>query len=241
MEAPQGTAPREHRVADLGTGCGAVALAMLLHAHDLRVRGRIPAHCPVMTAAGWDIDRELTDAATHNAMLLGLARQFTVHTGDIALIRETHMAETADMVVANPPYRRPEQGRMPASTRRTRALFETEGALETFVRAAAYLVRNRQKFCSIYPAERLPDLITTCRNARLEPKRLRMVHSKADTEAILVLLETRKNAKPGCITQPPLILYAGQGAATTLTPLALSFCPHLACNPRGPQPDGDCS
>lgn len=217
---------RESTVADLGTGCGVVALAMLLDT-------------PQLCATGIDIDSVLTEAATANASRLGFSDRFTTHTVNLADIRKSLCAESAAIVVSNPPYRRVNQGRHAATALRTHALFETAGSLETFVNAAAYLVRNKGRFCCIYPAERLTQLITACTAARLEPKRLLMIHSKADREANLLLLETRKNANSGCTVDPPLILYTGEGETTTLTPEALAFCPHLACNPRGHQHTGE--
>ncbi|UZP66945.1 methyltransferase [Desulfovibrio mangrovi] len=223
---PAATSKKERTVADLGTGCGVVALAMLLDA-------------PQLTATGLDIDPALTAAAQANAETLGLAERFTARTADLADIRNALPAESFDLVVSNPPYRRADQGRHAATQQRTNALFETAGGLETFVNAAGYLVRNKGRFCCIYPAERLAELMNALTAARLEPKHLRMVHSKTDREAVLVLLEARKNANSGCTIHPPLILYSGEGEATTLTPQALAFCPHLACNARGHQPTGD--
>lgn len=243
---PEGS--REQSVADLGTGCGVVALALLLDAlpgpeetqpppgsgPTARSRRRAFMH-----ATGVDIDPLLCEAATYNAAALGLADRFAVHTLNLTEVRGILPAEGFDLVVTNPPYRRADQGRHAATERRTRALFETDGSLETFVRAGGFLVRNRGRFCCIYPAERLAALLTACTAARLEPKRMRMVHSKPDRDATLVLLEARKNAQPGCITEPPLILYTGQGEATALTREALEFCPYLACNARGHQQYGD--
>lgn len=242
---------REQSVADLGTGCGVVALALLLDALPGTPGTQCPQAAPdsekptraqrraFMHATGVDIDPLLCEAATYNAAALGLADRFAVHTLNLTEVRDILSAESFDLVVTNPPYRRADQGRHAATERRTRALFETDGSLETFVRAGGFLVRNRGRFCCIYPAERLAALLTACTAARLEPKRLRMVHSKPDRDAALVLLEARKNAQPGCVTEPPLILYAGQGEATALTREALEFCPHLACNARGHYQYGD--
>lgn len=223
---PAPASKKERTFADLGTGCGVVALAMLLDA-------------PHLFATGLDLNPALTAAAQTNAAALGLADRFDARTGDLADVRTVLDAESFDLVVSNPPYRRADQGRHSATQERTNALFETAGGLETFVSAAGYLVRNKGRFCCIYPAERLAELMTALAAVRLEPKHLRLVHSKQDREAVLVLLEARKNANPGCTIHPPLILYSGEGEATTLTPQALAFCPHLACNARGHHQTGD--
>lgn len=221
-------APGTATVADLGTGCGVIALAMLLDG-------------PGLTATGVDKDTTLTDAARRNANTLGVDHRFGIHTADLAAIREALPPESVDMVVSNPPYRRADQGRRSATAQRTDALFETAGTLDTFIRAAAYLVRNKGRFCCIFPAERIAELLTLCTHMRLEPKRMQLIHAKPDRDADLLLLESRKNAKPGCTIHPPLVLYTGEGDQTTLTAQALKFCPHLACNTRGRTLNGDCA
>jgi len=56
---------------------------------------------------------------------------------------------------------------------------------------------------------------------RLEPKRLRMVHSREGEEARLILVEGRKNGKPGLVVEPPLVVYAGEGRAYSAEVLAM--------------------
>jgi tRNA1(Val) A37 N6-methylase TrmN6 len=59
----------------------------------------------------------------------------------------------------------------------------------------------------IYPAVRCIDLLAAMRRARIEPKRLRMVHSFAGAEAALVLIEGNKDGRPGLKVLAPLIVY----------------------------------
>jgi tRNA1(Val) A37 N6-methylase TrmN6 len=59
----------------------------------------------------------------------------------------------------------------------------------------------------VYPAVRCIDLLHAMRDAGLEPKRLRMVHSFLDTEASLVLVEGIKGGKSGIKILAPLIVY----------------------------------
>lgn len=140
---------------------------------------------------------------------------------------------TCDLVVANPPYRIPGTGRPAATPARNAALFETKGTLAAFIGAASILLRTRGRFACVYGAARLSALLTALADAGLEAKRLRCVHSRVSGPAVLVLVEAMRGAKPGLVVEPPLILYEGEGAATTLTADALRFCPWLTCNMRG--------
>lgn len=209
--------------ADLGTGCGVVGLALLL------------AH-PRLTGTGIDIDEELADAARRNAAMLGLTERFRVLRADLAAPLEVSAfdalppAGSMDLVVANPPYRLPGSGRLSPSGQRTRALFETHGTLPAFAGAAARLLRTGGRSCWVYGPDRLPDLLLALRATGQEPRRLRCVHSRAHGPAARVLVEARRAGRPGLVVEPPLVLNAGQGAATALTGEALAFCPLLACN-----------
>ena len=208
------------RAVDLGTGCGIIGLTMLLENNELSV-------------TGVDIQEQLILAAEQNAKLLGVAENFHALHFDIADIRKSTLsAEFADIVVSNPPYRRHNQGRHTATKERTCALFETQGALSTFVQAASFLVKNKGAFCCIFPAERLEELLLACNQNKLTPKRLKFIHSKADQNGVLVLLEARKNGNCGVIVEPPLVLYHGTGDSTALTDEALAYCPFLECNAR---------
>ena len=66
--------------------------------------------------------------------------------------------------------------------------------------------------------------MTTLQKHKLEPKRLRMVHSNLQKEARLVLIEAVQGAKEGLTIEAPLILYDDKGLYSEE---ALSFCPFL--------------
>ena len=134
------------------------------------------------------------------------------------------------MVLCNPPYREPGRGRVCPDGSRTDARFESRAGLADFVRAAAYLVRNRKSCCFIHLAERADELLALMRQSRLQPKEALFVHQRADTTARLVLVRALKNGGPGLKVLPPLFLHEGQGGATRLCTAALAFCPDLACN-----------
>lgn len=207
------------RMADLGTGCGVAALAALL------------AHDTPREALGLDIDPTMTEAATANAALLGLSDRFTAVTADVTRIREALPPESFGLVLANPPYRRLGTGLSCQDDSRTQARFEAQGSLQDFLAAASWLLANKGALAVVFPAERLPELMAGCEAARLAPKRLRMVHSRLEEPARLVLLEAVKNAGTGLRALAPLVLYEGRGAATHICAAALSFCPFLAKNP----------
>lgn len=208
-------------VVDLGCGCGVVGLGLLLRSEK-----------PRLCVAGVDVNQQMLSCAIANADSLGFAERFAPVHCDVAAVRTCRELgpEQADLVVCNPPYRVPGTGKRPPDAGKDTARFEAVAPVADFVTAAGYLVRNRRRVCFIGLPERLPELFADMKAVRLEPKRVRFVHSRAAEASKLVLVEAVKNASAGLVVEPALALYEGQGDATRMTSEALAFCPFLACN-----------
>ena len=243
------------RLVDLGTGCGVAALAALLRheAKDSPEPARTPGSPdtletleipskPSVSALGLDIDPAMVEAAARNAARLGLEEAFGARLLDIRQVRSELAPEFFGLALLNPPYRPLETGRACGGPERTKARFEAQGGLEDFLDATAWLLANRGAAALVYPAGRLAQLLHGLVERRLTPKRLRLVHSRLEEPAKLVLLEAVKNGGAGLTVEPPLALYGrqtgstgqdghkGQPAAARLSAAALEFCPFLACN-----------
>lgn len=206
------------RLLDLGSGCGVAALAVLL---------RGDGH--VAEALGLDIDQAMTQAAAANAGRLGLAHAFTAGTADVRDIRNVVAPESFGLALTNPPYYRPGEGTACAEPARSRARSEQAAELGDFLAAAAYALTAGGRLAVVYPAGELAGLAAACRERRLEPKRLRLVHSRTGGPAKLLLLEAVKNGGRGLAVEWPLVLYK-QDTTAGMTRQALQFCPFLACN-----------
>jgi len=213
---------------ELGAGCGAAGLGLLL----LRGKGGL---------RGVDRDAEMVAAARANAVLLGLEHCAAFSKQDLCRRDEAwrHFAPPGsfDLVLANPPYRDQASGRMNPEPTRAGARFELHAGLEDFAAAARSGCSTRARFCLVYLAERLQQAVAVLDAAGFALKRLLPVHSRAGEPARLVLLEARKQAGQGVALEPPLVLYQGAGQATGVTEQALAFCPFLACNAGGRQPE----
>lgn len=186
------------RVVDLGTGCGILPLllAKLGDAEEL---------------VGVEVQHDLADRAKRNVVFNGLQSRIRILHEDVRAIRNVFPAGCADLVVSNPPYRRPDSGRIAPNDERAMARHELSGGLTDFIAAASWLLKNGGLFAVIYLAERLPELMSAMMMAGLEPKRLRMVHPCQGQSAKMVLLEGRKGGRPGLQVEAPLYVYADSG------------------------------
>lgn len=182
---------------DLGTGSGVVPLLLA-------------ARTGVRHVVGVEIQAELADRARRSVLLNGMQERIEILQEDLRNLHDRLPPQSFAVVVANPPFRRPGAGRQAPDAERAAARHELAGGLSDFLRAAAYLLPDGGRFCIIYLAERLVELLTTMRGLRLEPKRLRCVHPREGADANLVLVEGRKGGRPGLLVDPPLHVYDGK-------------------------------
>ena len=185
---------RGEKIADLGTGNGVIAL-ILAYLHSS------------LLITGVEIQLSMVDRANRNVRMNGFQERVTISQADVRNIQETFCPESFAAVVCNPPYRRTTSGRISPNVERKIARHEIAAGLADFLRAGAYLLPIKGRIAMVYPALRLVDLLHSMRNANLEPKRLRMVHSFADTKASLVLVEAVKGGRSGSEALSPLIVY----------------------------------
>lgn len=183
---------------DLGTGSGILPILLC-------------SRFPALSMTGLELQPELAELARCNVVDNGLAGQVRILDGDVRNCCSLFPPQSVDLVVSNPPYRPPGSGRVAPDRQRAAARHEQAGGLREFVAAAAYLLGSGGRFCLIHLAERLAELLAELRLARLEPKRLRLVHSRPADEARLVLVEARRDGRSGVRVEAPLYVYDGEG------------------------------
>lgn len=154
------------RVADVGAGCGVVGLALMLR-------------CGV-ALCGVDNAEVLVAAARNNAEKLGFEGQYQGICLDVLnqrALKESGLGGSFDVVVTNPPWRLEKGGRLSGSALRRAALFGNREVLPGFVAAARFLLREKGNLFLLAGVERLADTFAALAAQRLQPIRLRFVHS----------------------------------------------------------------
>lgn len=196
------------RIVDLGTGNGILPLL-------LSARGQYDS------ITGLEIQPEMVKRARRSVEFNNLEKLIRIIQCDIRCLPEELGAGYFDIVTANPPYRSQETGQVAPNDERAIARHELSGGVLDFLRAAAFLLKAGGRFYVVYLAERLAELLTEMRSVKLEPKRLRMVHSREGAPARMVLVEGRKGGNPGMTVEAPLIVYEGEGREYTEEVLAM--------------------
>jgi tRNA1Val (adenine37-N6)-methyltransferase len=187
---------------DLGTGSGIIVLIL---AQRFRC-GRV---------LGIEIQNDLVAIAERNVVLNGLTGQIEIRRGDVRCPETLCGPQSFSAAVFNPPYRRLRSGRTNSDPEKAVARHEIEGTIADFLAAAVYALRSEGRVYAIYPAVRMAELITKMRECRIEPKRLRLVHSRFDGEGEFVLMEGVKGGREGLNVAPPLFIYQDGGGYTS--------------------------
>jgi tRNA1Val (adenine37-N6)-methyltransferase len=193
-----GRREKGRRILDLGTGSGIISL-ILSHSQ------------PASRFVGIEIQEDLADRAKRTLALNRLGDKIDVMKGDIREIENFIPPHSFDAVVSNPPYRRLQSGRINPEREKAQARHEILGALDDFLRAAAYALRPRGRIYLIYPARRMVELICRMREKCLEPKRCRMVHSYPATRGEFILVAGVAGGREEMAVEPPLYIYDRDG------------------------------
>ncbi len=187
---------------DLGSGTG--ILPLLLLARD-----------KIKKAVAIEVQESFCDLIARNAVLNQAEDDIKVLNRDVRELPTRELAaESADIVLSNPPYMKADSGKSNQSDAKFIARHEVCGDISDFCRAAASLLKYGGKFYCVYRPDRLIDLFDAMRKNKLEPKRMTLVHATSTSAPSMALVEAKKGAAPSLILTRPLILTESDGKQT---------------------------
>jgi tRNA1Val (adenine37-N6)-methyltransferase len=188
-------------VLDLGTGCGIIPLLMCYRHSDTRV-------------VAVEIQPELAQLAQLNVVENRMTEQIEVVCKDLRALCLDDVSGPVDLVISNPPYRKPHSGRINPDPERAVARHELKARLADVIQTAGRLLRRSGRLVVVYAAERSTDLLVQMRSFGIEPKRLRFIHSAEASAAKLVLVEGVNGGRSTVKVDPPLVVYTASGQYT---------------------------
>lgn len=183
-------------VVDVGSGSG--VLSILLAA----VKGQ--------RVTGVEIQDDMAEMSQRSVELAGLQDRVRIVHADVREYR----GQRFDAVVTNPPYRPVSTGRINHDQGRAIARHEISLDLETLLKCSYDLLKQGGRFYLVYPAWRMPDLISAMRAGRIEPKRIMFVHSTPSSSAEIVLVSGLKDGGRELNVCRPFFVFARQGVYT---------------------------
>jgi len=192
---------RFERAIELGTGSGIVSILLSKRLRDTKI-----------TAV--EIQPSLAERAERNVRLNSLDERIEVLNKDIRELKLVFPPNRFDLAFSNPPFRKVGTGLLSIDDERKIARHEIKMALDELIDIASYLLKNGGRFFLIYHPFRLAELIDILRQRRLEPKRMKFIHSREGEEAKMVLIEASKGAGMWLRVEPPIYIYKSTGEYT---------------------------
>ncbi|MFB3925732.1 MAG: tRNA1(Val) (adenine(37)-N6)-methyltransferase [Syntrophales bacterium] len=192
---------RGDRIIDMGTGSGVISMILASRSKDVWI-------------TGLEIQDDLAEMAKRSVAINCLEDRVEIRTGDVRHIGDLFAPFMYDTVVFNPPYRKVYTGRLSRDMEKAVARHEIRGTLGDFLSAASYLLKPSGRAYLIYTAARAAGLFYRMREAGIEPKRMRIVHSSRSTEGEFILMEGLKGGGEELLVMPPLFIYDEAGEYT---------------------------
>lgn len=175
---------------DIGSGSGVVSL-LLASVKNLRM-------------TGIEIQQELAEMSRRSVEKAGLADRIFIICCNI----KNYSGRRFDAILANPPFRPKNTGRVNPLSEKAIARHELELDLDSLLEKTYQLLNTGGRFYIVYPSWRLPDLISSLREHRLEPKRLRFVHTTVESHSEICLVNAVKNGGKECVVERPVLVYS---------------------------------
>lgn len=189
--------PKKYDIAcDFGSGCGIIPFLWLRD-----------GKCKSIDAV--EIQENACEQM-HRSLALNNTDKIKVHNIDLKNINDFESG-SFDLVTMNPPYKIAGGGIKNDDEGSTLARHETACNIDDIAKSAARLLKFGGKFCICHRPERVFDAMVAMRNNGIEPKRLRFVSKKGDTQPWLVLIEGKRGAKNGLKVEAQLVAYKEDG------------------------------
>ncbi len=184
------------RMLEVGSGSGVIAMML--------------AGIKKYSVTGVELQAEMADLFERSVEINNLGDRVEVVHQDFM----EYEGRGFDVVVSNPPYRPLATGRLNADAVKAVARHEISLDLEGLLERSAAKLNQGGRIYLVYPVWRLADLMHELRRNALEPKRLRMVHSDAESSAELCLVCAVRNGGRDITVEKPLFVYDEKGRYT---------------------------
>lgn len=178
---------------DIGTGTAVIPLLLCLNT-------------PGLSITAVEIQGDLARIAAENVVMNHRTEQIRVLHRDIKEMQTRDYKGTLDMVVANPPYRKKAHGRINPHPQKAVARHELTLTLSELTTAASLFLKPAGTFCTIYPVNRLSELMESLTRTGLTAVSLRFIHPRKGENAKLFMVRARKNRQSEFSILPPLYL-----------------------------------
>lgn len=188
----------EDRLIEIGSGCGIIPLILFVKKRFHRI-------------VAVEFQPALAELARENVRRHGAESAIRIVTADVREVAPAAVDAPADVVFANPPYRRVGSGRLNPDPEKAAARHELNLDLDALFTAARRFLMPGGRFDLIHLWERRADVATEAARAGFHPGRSRQVLSFPDSRQPRMFLHSWHRAPADAAVAPPLVIYEKPG------------------------------
>lgn len=142
-----------------------------------------------------EIQKEMSEMARRSVEFNNQQNKIEVLNNDLKDIDKILGKASVDAITVNPPYKKKGSGIINEIDTKTIARHEIFCTLEDIIEVADKVLKIGGSLYMIHRMERLVDVLSTMRNNRIEPKRIKFIHPSVDKAPNLFLIEGIKHGK----------------------------------------------
>jgi len=192
---------RTDNVLEMGTGTGIISILLYAKKNPKSI-------------VAVEIQEDMAEMASRSVGYNKLENYITVLNMDLKDAPKKLGKGVFNAVVTNPPYMKLGCGIVNPSEKQAISRFEVNCSLEDVLDSAYEVLMPGGKLFMVHRADRLVDIIFYMRMRKIEPKRIRFVHSAIGKKPHLLLIEGMKGGKPELKFMEPLYIYDDKGEYT---------------------------
>lgn len=192
---------RGSKVIDLGTGTGILSILLCVKT-DLDI------------IIGVELQEEMSEMAKRSSQLNNLQDKFKIINSDIKDLKDLLPQNEFDAIIMNPPYMELNTGKINCNEKKLISRHEITASLEDFIKVSRDLLKDKGCIYMVHRPNRLIDVCSLLRKYKLEPKLLRLIYPKEESEANLFLIKAVKNGGKFLKVYKPLYIYKNNGEYT---------------------------
>jgi len=162
-----------------------------------------------------EIQKDVYELGKKSIELNNLQDKINIINQDIKEYSKNMETDTYDVITCNPPFFKvTETSNLNMNDYKTIARHEVKLNLDDIMSIGRKLLKNNGNIAIVHRTDRLIDIITTMRKYNIEPKKIRFIYPKKNTESNIVLVEGTKNGNPGLKILSPLVSHTEEDEYT---------------------------
>ncbi|NLL31224.1 MAG: tRNA1(Val) (adenine(37)-N6)-methyltransferase [Clostridiales bacterium] len=192
---------RSHRVIDLCSGTGIVPFL---------IYGKYKAK----EIVGVEIQEDMAEMANRSSRYNEVEDLIKFYQGDLKDLNFLSTLGRFDVLTVNPPYKLNNAGILNSEDKLAIARHEILCNLEDVIIAGRKLLKDNGRMYMVHRPERLIDIFQLMRKHKIEPKRIQMIHPKANKAPNIVLVEGQRDGGAYLKWEDPLYVHNEDGSYT---------------------------